>query len=65
VAVEDAVDGLGGFFALPEVKAAQALKTGTDDAPVEGGAVIAQCVSHACRTRATRVEPRIKLAGRG
>jgi hypothetical protein len=32
----DAVDNLAEFFALPEIEAAQALKSGTDDAPVEG-----------------------------
>jgi hypothetical protein len=47
----DAVDGLAGFARL-NLQQNQALKTGTDDAPIKGGALYAQCATR--NTRAAR-----------
>ncbi len=33
----DAVDGLAEFFSIPELEPVEALKTGTDNAPIDGG----------------------------
>ncbi len=38
----EAVDGLAGFFATPESEPIEVLRTGTDDAPIDQGAVNAQ-----------------------